>query len=355
MNTINRQIVLGLFAIHALCLSVVSAQTTVVSPENSNLSYVGRFSSSHTFGWSGSSVRCRFEGTDAVAKLKTSGKKIALQVVLDGVPTQVLFVTSDKQSYVVAQNLSHGEHTLELFQRTEAYFGQTQFLGFELSANAKLRPIAKAKRRLMVLGDSITCAYGSEEADRSKGNTAENENAYMSYAPITARALDADIQMICWSGRGLYRNRGLKNDQANTIPILFDRTLPLKENPKWQMSNYAPQVVIINLGTNDLTTRNDQKPKLQKEQYLGTYKKMIQRLRKSYPEVQIFACIGPMAVEPISDWLLELEQAYPFVHRVTFPRFEGDNEIGGHWHPSNFKHKLMAEQLTPAIRSVMKW
>lgn len=336
----------------------VMAESLSVPANDEHIQYVGRFSSDYTFSWTGSQIRCRFVGTSITAKLTTGSKKIAMQVIVDGTPTKVVFVTPEEKSYVLAENLKPGEHTVELFQRTEAYFGQTRFHGFELSDNAKLLPVPVAKRRVMVLGDSITCAYGSEETDRNKGNTPENQNGYMSYAAITARQVDADIMMICWSGKGMYRNRGL-NDVAeqNTIPVLFDRVVPQRETPTWDMASYVPDVVIINLGTNDLYRGpNKEKSELTKDEYFSAYKKMIAKLRSAYPKVEIFACIGPMALKPISEWLPELDSEFEYVHAVAFPGY-GDvqEDIGGHWHPANSKMQKMADQLTGEIKKVMKW
>tara|TARA_Y100000589_G_scaffold263747_2_gene254281 strand:- start:1228 stop:2268 length:1041 start_codon:yes stop_codon:yes gene_type:complete len=341
----------------SICSATVWAESVVVLPDDAHIQYVGRFTADKTFGWTGSNIRCRFVGTSITAKLTTKSKKIALQVIVDGEPTHVIFVTPNESTYNLAQNLSPGEHQVELFQRTEAYFGQTTFNGFELSEGAKLLPIPQAKRKLMVLGDSITCAYGSEESDRSKGNTAENENGYMSYAAITARQVDADIMMICWSGRGMYRNRGINDVPGQgTIPVLFDRVLPLNDKQTWEMASYVPDVVIINLGTNDLYRGKDQKPELTKENFVGAYRKTVDRLKAAYPKVQIFACIGPMAQQPISDWLADLASEDDAIHAVTFPGYNGVNEdIGGHWHPANSKMQKMADQLTGEIKSIMKW
>ena len=334
-----------------------NAQTFSVASDDAHIQYVGRFTDDHTFGWTGSSIRCRFVGTTISAKLVTKQKKIALQVIVDGVPTSVLYVTPDQSNYVLAENLTPGEHQVELFQRTEAYFGQTTFMGFELSQGAKLLPIPQAKRKLMVLGDSITCAYGSEESDRSKGITVENQNGYMSYAAITARQVDADIMMICWSGRGMYRNRNLNHKPGeDTIPVFFDRVLPRQNEPKWKMDSYVPDMVVINLGTNDLYRGKEQKPALTKENYLEAYRKMITRLKGAYPKVQIIASIGPMAHKPITEWLPDLDNEFDDVHFIDFPGYgEHPQDIGGHWHPSNSKMQKMADQLTSEIKKVMKW
>ncbi len=341
----------------SLATMVQAVETQAISPNDPNLQYVGRFTSDFKSSWTGSTVRCHFDGTFIAAKLLTHNKKIAYAVIVDGKPTKTIMVTPKSSYYVLAENLPAGQHTVELFRRCEAYFGIVRFEGFEVNKTAKLLPVTVAKRKVMVIGDSITCAYGSEATDKSQGNTAENENGYMSYAAITARNVEADIMMVCWSGRGMYRNRGI-NDKpgVETMPVLFDRIIPQDKNSKWDIDSYKPDVVIINLGTNDLYRGKDQKPALTQENYLGAYRDMVAKLKTTYPGVQVFACIGPMAQKPVSDWLTEYQNEDEAVHAVIFPGYNGVNEdIGGHWHPSNSKMIKMADQLTGEIKKVMKW
>ncbi|MAX26169.1 MAG: hypothetical protein CMJ19_16860 [Phycisphaeraceae bacterium] len=341
----------------SLATMVQAVETKAVGPNDPRLQYVGRFTSDFTSSWTGSTVRCHFEGTYIAAKLITSSKKISYAVIVDGKPTKTIMVTPESSYYVLAENLAAGEHTVELFRRCEAYFGTVRFEGFEVDKTAKLLPVTVAKRKLMVIGDSITCAYGSEATDKAQGNTAENENGYMSYAAITARHVEADIMMVCWSGRGMYRNRGI-NDKPGyeTMPVLFDRIIPQDKNSTWKRDSYKPDVVIINLGTNDLFRGKDQKPALTMDHYLGAYRQMVAKLKANYPGVQIFACIGPMAQQPISDWLTAYQSEDDAVHTVIFPGYNGVQEdIGGHWHPSNIKMVKMADQLTGEIKTVMKW
>jgi lysophospholipase L1-like esterase len=325
-----------------------------VPPGDPHIQYVGRFTEDFRFGWTGSTLRIKFEGTSAAALL-TPTRTAAMQVVVDGKPTGKLILKHDQARYVLAADLPAGPHTIELFQRTEGYFGEVKFSGFELSDNATLLDLPKVDRRILVFGDSITCAYASEEPDRSKGNSVANENGYMSYAAVAARAVHADVSMVCWSGRGIFRNRNTKgDDRATVIPTYLERTLPLSK-AAFDLTTYVPQVIVINLGTNDLNIGKDEKPKLEKGDYLGAYRRFIDKLHKAYPKAQIIAAIGPMALKPLSDWLPDLEEDYPFVHAFTFSKYRGDSEIGGHWHPSVAGQQRMGNELAATIKTLMKW
>jgi lysophospholipase L1-like esterase len=316
---------------------------------------MGRFTDDFRFGWTAGNVRLRFRGTAANVVVElTRGRESALQVVVDGEPTHVLFVTKDQTVYPLASGLPEGEHTVEIWKRPEGFLGELKWVGFQLDAGALTRPSARPARRLMVIGDSISCGYGNEAAEIREGNTVANENGYMAYGPLAARRLDAELAMICWSGRGLFRNRNVGDDRTGVLPELFDQTLPLDPALKWDHASFVPHVIVINLGTNDIARGpENEKPELTKEEFLGAYRAFIERLHRLYPEARIMASIGPMLREPISGWLPELERAYPFVNALVFEGRQGKEYFGGHWHPSVAMHQIMADTLVEKLREVM--
>jgi len=350
-------------AIFAALLFVLISQSqcvlavVTVAPSDPHIAYVGRFTDDFRFGWTGSAMRLRFDGTSAAANLSlTIGDKAAMQVIVDGRPTKTLIITPAQSRYDLAADLPAGPHTIELFKRTEGFYGELKFAGFELSDDAKPLSLPPVDRRILIIGDSITCGYGNEAATVAEGLTVENENGYMAYGPIAARAVQADILMLCWSGRGIHRTRGLKNDRDGLMPSFLDKPLPMNPRITCDPASYVPNIIVINLGTNDLFRGpKNEKPELTKEQYLGDYRAFIQRLHQLHPDAQIIAAIGPMEVEPLDTWLADLDQQYPYVHHLVFEKFRGREEIGGHAHPSVKGHQRMADELTAEIRKLTGW
>ncbi len=201
----------------------------------------------------------------------------------------------------------------------------------------------------------FTCGYGNEAKTLAEGNTVENENGYMSYAPIAARALEADLMMFCWSGRGLFRNRQLNDDQATTIPKIFNQTLPMSGTPEWDHSRFVPDVVVINLGTNDMAEQNGKKAPLPKAGYVAAYKQFITRIRAIAPDSKIIISIGPMGFKPVSEWLPEIAAEFDDVSVLVYAPFTGPEDKGGHYHPSVQKDHAMALELIQAIEGVVSW
>ena len=139
----------------------------------------------------------------AWAKLADSGEN-QWQVVVDGKPTKILTTKGKGASYRVADSLPPGEHTVELVKRTEAFCGNTQFLGFQLSEGGRLLEPASAKHRIEIIGDSISCGYGNEGKSETEHFSPTTENAYLTYGASPARELGADCVVVAWSGRKMW-------------------------------------------------------------------------------------------------------------------------------------------------------
>lgn len=352
MSVVLKRIAVSI--IFGLSLAAGAAELPVhVGPDHDAIRTVGRFTDDYRFGWTGCRIEMETDAQTVDAELQSvAGGPAGMTVVVDG-EARFLKVVPGQTVYRLAEGLPPGRHRIELFKRSEGQRGCVQFNGFALSEGAQLFEVEASERRILVVGDSITCGYGNEAASIEEGNTIENENGYMSYAAIAARRLDADLMMVCWSGRGMYRNRQKNNDTAETMPVVFDRTLPLSAEPEWDHRRYVPDVTVINLGTNDQSTHGGKNP-LQKSDYIGAYKKFIRKIRSFAPDSHVIVSIGPMAYGELGNWLEEIAGELEDVSVLVYARPQGQGDVGGHWHPSVAKHKKMADELVEKIKTVMR-
>ena len=131
-------------------------------PSTPGVHYVGRVDTSGTtarFAWSGTGAVVRFNGTTVSVDL-AGGQEYT--VVVDGIVKPKLTATVGKNE--LAKGLAPGEHTVELYRRTEASEGESEIRGFDFGGGTLLAP-PPVTRRLEFIGDSITCGYGNEGAD----------------------------------------------------------------------------------------------------------------------------------------------------------------------------------------------
>jgi lysophospholipase L1-like esterase len=320
--------------------------------------FIGRFDTTDPMGpkfaWSGSAMLARFTGT--AIKVRFAGQPNQFAVIVDGGTAKTIKTMTGTATYTLADALPAGEHTVLVHRRTEAFFGEVQFLGFVIDGGALLSPPPARARRLEVIGDSITCGYGNEGADQYCKFTADTENHYLTYAALAARTLEADLHAEAWSGIGMYRDYG--GDTANTMPARWGRTLPEKTTSTWDTSQYVPHAVVINLGTNDFAKGDPGKP------FETAYLTFVRRVRKAYPSAWIFPSVGPM----LSGTSLTSARTY-LNNVIATLKSEGDEKIsllefatqsaadgyGCDWHPSLATNSKMAKLLEAELRSKLGW
>lgn len=316
--------------------------------------FVGRFDTRESeprFQWSGSALLTKFRGTGIAVRLRGEAQ---LEVVLDGEVQPRLYVNGSDERYALASGLSAGEHTLELHKRDEAMFGPVRFGGFEVEAGELVATPSPRAHRIEFIGDSITCGYGNEDTTPNCRFSANTENHYLTYAALTARALDAVHTAIAWSGRGMFRNYPDASRSQPTMPQLYDRILPNDESSLWDFSRYTPEAVVINLGTNDYAINDDPG-----QSYTDTYVTFLQRLRGIYPEAHLFAIMQRYpagAQQRVQDAVNARNAAGDAkVHYFGFGPVNAGDGVGCDGHPSVAGHQRMASELTPFLRSTLGW
>jgi len=318
--------------------------------------YVGRVDTNDPtvamFAWSGTGAIVRFTGTSASVDLR--GKQ-EYTVVVDGTVQPKLVATDGVNK--LAQGLTPGEHTVELYRRTEASQGESEIRGFDFGGGQLLAPRA-VTRRLEFIGDSITCGYGDEGANASCGFTPQTENHYLSYAAITARNLEAELSTVAWSGKGVVCNYG---DDANSctdpMPTYYDRILPGRANSTWDFSRFQPDAVVINLGTNDLSTNTDP----DQATFESGYKALLVRVRHAYPSARILCTNGPMLsgtdLSNVRTYIGDVVKNLGDSNVSTFeiPPQDGSDGYGCDSHPSLERHKKVATVVTTALKAALGW
>lgn len=318
--------------------------------------FVGRVDTSDPedarFAWSGTGVIARFEGTEVSARL---GGGQEYTVVLDDDVQPKLSATNGLN--VLASGLPAGEHTVELYRRTEASLGVSSFMGFDFGTGTLLSPPVAPARQLEFIGDSITCGYGNEGADMNCPFSADTENHYLTYAALTARALDAELSTIAWSGKGVVCNYGDASDSCeNPLPAYYDRTLP--DSPgTWDFSRFQPDAVVVNLGTNDMSTSVDPS----QAEFEAGYRAFLEHLRDVYPDAHIFCTNGPMLsgtdLSTLMGYIDNVVEALgdPKITSFDIAPQDGSDGYGCDWHPSLERHEKVATVVTAELRDKLGW
>ncbi|KAI9906955.1 hypothetical protein PsorP6_003527 [Peronosclerospora sorghi] len=201
-------------------------------------------------------------------------------------------------AFAVATNLDpKQDYTIRICKRTEpqmrgamSTFKVCTFYGFIVDKDAEVIPVVQPEpqsvRKMEFIGDSDTCGFGNEgKASSSKnlfGMKGRMENVYNGYACVTARMFGAEAHVLAWSGKGVHSNSA---DWGPNMPTLWKNTLASRPGD-WDMSSWIPDVVVINLGINDLSP-----PASAETDIITGYATFLLEVRSYRPDAHIFCVV----------------------------------------------------------------
>ncbi|WP_294251923.1 SGNH/GDSL hydrolase family protein [uncultured Sphingomonas sp.] len=208
----------------------------------------GRVTEDGRFGWPGVYFEGRFKGTAVTVSVEAGTDHLA--ILIDGVERAVL----KKPGRVERRfdGLADGDHVIRVEKLTETQSGYSRMVGITTNGMA-LSPIARA-RRVEFIGDSHSVGYGDTSDSRTCTPEAVHDttNTSLAFGPLVAKKWGADYRVIAFSGRGVVRNYAGGNP-GETLPVLYPRAIPGAPTPA-AADDWKPQLIVINLGTNDFST-----------------------------------------------------------------------------------------------------
>ena len=340
-------------------------QGTIVRPTDQNIQYIGRICfqdpSRPRFTFPGIQINACFTGTSL--KLWAKPKSGYFMAQIDKCEPFKVALMGERDSVVtLATALPQGNHEVRLMYIIEGYDLKPDFRGFILDRNATLLPPPPLPdRTIEFIGNSITCGYGNESIERSDPFEYETENHYLTYAQLTTRALEARAHVVARSGIGVYRSYGgpKTGTPDNVMTTEYEYTNLYDRSERWDFTRYQPQLVCINLGTNDLSTNNYDVKRLK-----AAYKAFLQQVRQHNPKAKIVYLCGSMlggkeldiARKTLDEVVDEARKTGDNeVYRFDFTPQTGDIRYGASWHPSLWQHQKMAGELTAYLRQLMQW
>ena len=249
---------------------------------------------------------------------------------------------------------------IEVFKATEASNGAVLFYG----AKAQCIHAAKQKKAATIefIGNSITCGFGADtkEIPCGTGTWYDQHNAYLAYGPLSARQLNTEYRLSSVSGMGIYRNWNDEDTKPVMGDVYFTTRLNGDKNKLWNFSGKKPDLVSICLGTNDLSNgdgKTARKP-FNPEKYISNYIDLVTRLFEVYPNTKLALLTSPMISNQNNELLLsclkKVKAHFESKHTVAIFEFKQMQPRGCDFHPSLEDHQVMANQLIPFYRELLK-
>lgn len=259
--------------------------------------------------------------------------------------------------------------TVSVMKFSEAAFGYAGFKSLELDGDllsSPESPATESQLKLEFIGDSITCGYGIEGVWEKDTFTTQQERPDKAYAFLTAKALGAQVQLCSWSGIGLISN--YVDPETIMLPDTHwlmqanwpytDKSLSLRlgiEPEVWDGAGYEPDIVVIHLGTNDISwVRGMEERRLE---YTAQLRQLIEAVHRRSPRAKICCCLGIMGEQlnaSVEEAVNLFKKDFPNVaaKAVLFTQQLEEDGIAADWHPSAVTHKKAAELLAEALRTL---
>lgn len=305
------------------------------------------------YQWLGIYFEARFFGPQVYFKIDDNYNRF--RVLLDA--KEIAIIEKPSAATYLASDLGQGEHTIRLEKLSESQSVSGSFFGFFVPEESKQLPPIQRSRKIEFIGDSYLVGYGNlSNARACPGTLYQNTDNTKSYGQIVARHFNADFQVNAYSGIGMARNYN-NNMGENTMGYFYPRQI-FDQETKSQTNSFAPDIILIALGTNDFSTPIKVGEKWKsidelKQDYIAKHLAFLAMVRAQNPNATILMATN-IAANPNHLAAREIiakkfaksdSQFYP----VFLPKLQN---TGCDWHPNLNDHLLMAQIIISKINEL---
>ncbi len=328
-------------------------------PSQPDIRYTGRIDKhnpyNYRFDWPNVSIEASFEGTSCDILMHGAGE--SFNIFIDDTLVKILKTDSGQvNTYNLVSGLKDTVHKLLITKRYVRKGAVSQFRGIILDNGKKLLPLTvNPQYRIEFIGASTLNGFGNESKIlRCVSETIPDlSNCYYSYGPVAARLLNAESAVIAISSKGIVRNWASPFIRsAETYSEFFTRTLLNEPEITWEFNRWIPHVVVVNLGTNDFSTR----PHPPSTLFINNYWSFLQFIYQIYPDVDI-VCMATDK-EPLKSLIYNLVEKEKALGNTRIHFFSYDPipvyERGCDWHPGIIAHRKIAIKLADMIKPILE-
>ena len=302
-----------------------------------------------SLGWSGAGV-----------ELRLSARRVALHFADYTAEAKAflgVYVNNSKQihcisgvSPIVMLEDAQGIESLRILRLSEGDMPicLTDIVLYGEDEPALLPPPEPKKRKMLFIGDSITCGYGTDSTSLDTEFYTWEEDVTHAYAYLTAAHYDADYQIVSISGMGIVKScRGQKEREFPDFYCLANRS----GAPDLDQSGFVPDVLVVNGGTNDSAT-------VPPEEFTPGVEAFLDTLRQKYPKAEIVWIYGAMGDKysqvmfPLFEKRAQTDKKISFCLASSI--YPTPDYVGVKGHPNCLGQKQLANELIAHIDGKMK-
>ncbi len=330
-------------------------------------------------GYSTSSVSFAFRGRQASVQFISDPEAflpewkawVAVYINEEKEPSMRFSLSEKEQKITVYSSDTESEVKIKVMKYSEPEYAVCGIRGIEIDGEL-LAPPAKKSRRIQVIGDSITCGYGIEGSVTDEIHDTATENPTKAYAYRTAEALDAELEIVAWNGKGVITSyigdEDVPKEESWLVPMLYEYTdaglekqyfhLPKEQWEKWNPEDFVPELVIVHLGTNDASYTREIAER--NRDFSDGYLAFLETIHKKNPSAKLLTMLGIMdrrLCETVKQATAFFQEKHPELtaEYIELPEQREEDGLGTFWHPTSAANLRAVECIVPKVKDMMGW
>ncbi len=342
-----------------------------------------------TLFWTGSALELNAKGSELWIEIEADYDMYEpwISMIVNGAQVSRQMVTAGRYWICVFRGMNEKvTKNVRIVKDVQAMSGDpdAKLQIHAVKLDGEFLPVEDKPFRIEFVGDSITSGEGIIGAKSEEDWISMWFSAVDNYTAMTAVNLNADYRVISQSGWGVLT--AWDNNPYGNIPDIYEKVCGLLKGEKnsdlgalkeYDFSSWQPDIVVVNLGTNDNgafhspqwkdeTTGETHKQRLKEdgsyhEEDLQAFEKAIInfliKLRRYNPKAQIVWAYGMIGI-PLMPSIYRAVEAYEKCsgdRRVSVFQLPNttDETIGARYHPGKAAHEKAAKELAHYLKQYL--
>ncbi len=318
------------------------------------------------FSFLGTSASVELAGDSNAASQWGKDSYARYAIYVDGERISDDMMTEARRTVEIFSSDTQKETEVRILKLSECVNSTVGIKSIDAVSVGDIRPTAEKKLKIEFIGDSITCGYGVDDEVKENHFKTDTEDATKAYACKTAEILDADYSLVSFSGHGIisgYTDNG-KKQESQCVPDYYAKLGHSSgkcggisiESIDWSFDSFVPDVVVVNLGTNDNSYTGTDETK--QREYIDGYVKFLEQIRSYNPDAYILCTLGIMGdtLYPAVETAVKEYCENSGDKMVSPMKFDVQSSADGYaadWHPTGKTHEKAAQKLAAEIKGIM--
>lgn len=321
------------------------------------------------FEYTGKGLEVTFIGGEAAALPDNGANYVRIGIYEDGIRTKDLALNNKKLTLKIAESPVSRTSVIRIIKLSECAMSLMGIKPLIIGKDETVKPTRKKAVRAEFIGDSITCGYGVDDPDPMHDFKTLTEDVTKGFAYKTASALGLDYSMFSISGYGIisgYTDDPKVRHSEQLIPDFYESMglsydmiegIPKTQDIPWDFSKYSPDLVVLNLGTNDDSYCQDDRDR--QAEFASLYLDFLKNIRKHNENAYIVCAFGlmgdrlyPVICSAVDRFAEETGDSR--ISAVHLPEQDASVGYGANYHPLESEHQKAADTLVKYLKELLK-